>query len=206
VVSVGFTLYSSDFDYMNSYKIFNPLFVSLSYISYGIFFALGMALLSWLISKTPFFSNDYEFNNLFYTIFCHSLRFYAAVGLFLGTLAIHGTGLVITKGINFNTAFDHWFFTIAIIVTVIWFPIRLYVNPLFKFLNPIRLNYIGYFLILFAVFVITTISQVLPLPFTDTMLVKKEVCTFFKSGVLYKSAPINKRIEMEKSFCKIEGK
>jgi hypothetical protein len=138
IVSVGFTLYSDDFGYMNAYQIFNPLFLAFSYVTCGVFFAIGMAISSWVLSKTNFFVPcDKSTNTLVYSVFCHSLRFYAAMGLFLGTLFVHAIGLVIAEGVSFNSAFEHWSLTLTIIVSIIWFPFRLFVNPLFKFLNPI---------------------------------------------------------------------
>lgn len=203
VVSVGFTLYSTDFGYMNAYKIFNPLFLAFTYVTYGAFFALVIAISCWGLSKTPLFSNDAESGSLIYKVFCHSLRFYAATGLFLGTLAVHATGVVVTEGIKFETAFEHWGLMLAIIVTLIWFPFRLYVNPLFKYLSPIKLNVIGYLLILMAIYLTTTLNQALPISLSDRMLVKEESCKLFKSGNLYKNTASIHKPEIEKIFCKL---
>lgn len=207
IVSVGFTLYSDDFGYMNAYKIFNPLFLAFTYVTYGVLFALGMAISSWVLSESRLFlRGNKSTNKLFYSVFCHSLRFYAAMGLFLGTLAVHAIGLVIAEGVSFNSAFKHWSLTLAIIVSLFWLPFRLYVNPLFRYLNPIKFKALGYMLILFSVVSVTTVNQRLPIPFTDRMVIKEEICKFFKSGNLYKNAEDCKKPVMAKVFCEFGEK
>jgi hypothetical protein len=204
IVSVGFTLYSDDFGYMNAYKIFNPIFLAFTYVTYGVFFALGMAISSWGLSKASLFARgDESTNTLLYTVFCHSLRFYAAMGLFLGALVVHAMGLVITEGVSLDSAFKHWSLMLTIIVSIIWFPFRLYINPLFKYLKPIKFKALCYMLILLAVILVTTLNQRLPLPFTDRMVIKEESCKFFKSGNFYKNAKDCQKPAIAKVFCEL---
>jgi|TARA_Y100001970_G_C13829578_1_gene649030 hypothetical protein len=78
----------------NAYQIFNPLFLVFSYVTSGVLFARGMAISSWVLSKANFFAPcNKSTNTLIYSVFCHSLRFYAAMGLFLGALFVHAVGL-----------------------------------------------------------------------------------------------------------------
>jgi hypothetical protein len=206
VVSGAFALYSTDFEYMNTYKVFNPIFLALSYITYGVIFSLFMSIVCWFLSKLLFFNFDGCAKTLRYTVFCHSLRFYAATAFLLGLLAVHAMGVVVTEGVTFNNSFDHWFLYIYIFIVLIWFPFRLYFSPLFKYLTPNKYKVIGYALILLASYIATSVNQFLPLTFSEKILNNIEFYKLVKSTTRYKEAQLCQKAIKEKLYCETKDK
>ncbi|MEW6990465.1 hypothetical protein AADZ91_07215 [Colwelliaceae bacterium 6441] len=201
VSSVLIVLYQEDYSHFNAYKVLNPLYVAASYISYGLFFSFFMALLVKLISMLPFNNTQNAINGVFYTIFCHSLRFYAAFGFFLGILFVHVIGTILTKGTTVEVALEHWFFYIYVLVTIVWFPIRLYIRPTLKLMSPTKYKWMTSTLVVLSILVVTTLNQFIPKVFGDKMLNHEELCKVAKSGNFYKKAEKNKKEKIEEYFC-----
>lgn len=207
VVFIGFLiLLSSDNQYLNVIKIFNPFYTVLSYLIYGIFFSVIVGTIFTVLSLTRLSNLIAEPKDIFYYVLCHSLRFYAALGFFLGLLIIHAFGSLISEGVPSEEIFQGVFFYIYILVTLVYFPFRLYILPLHHYLKLSTCRVLSVLIIIFIVYIGTKGNELIPPMFSNKLIDNQEICMVYKEGHLYRRISEGFRKNSEEFFCNYPDK
>ena len=208
VVAIGvIILYDTSNSYMAIVKAFNPLYVAGAYLIYGLVFSSVVALLLSGLSKTTLSLKSASFQTTFYEIFAHSLRFYAYMGLVLTPMCVHALGKIVSEGLDINSAFRGSFFWFSVIfVTLVWLPIRLYVKPIYVYLQVSKLKGATVVAIVLFIYIATEVNEYIIPDISDKLLDKKELCKVFREGELYKELSPSGRSYAEKALWAKEVK
>ncbi|WP_404398532.1 hypothetical protein [Idiomarina loihiensis] len=188
--------------YLNIITAINPVYVVASYFYYSVIFSFACSVLIYCLSLTPLTFHRYNGKRLFLNVFLHCLRFYAAQGLFLGVLFITVLGYLIDKGIPPDVSLKGWFWLVYIVVTLVWFPIRLLINPLRKFARFKRFELLlGFPIIVMVLYSALVANQLVPMFFKDDILYNDKVCNLMKNGQFYKKLPEESRNKVLQPYC-----
>jgi hypothetical protein len=196
-----FILWDSDYKHFKIIKALNPLFISLSYIIYAIIFSSTISIFSSIASATHWSSNSNTFQLNFYSLFAHCLRCYAAYGLFLGIMFIIALSEIVANGKTPDEVFSNPGWIIFILVTLVWLPFRLLVNPIFMYIKFIHLKLLGWFFVILAIMLASLANQLVPTSIGNKMIDKEELCKIFKAGEMYKEIPPENKDFAVKLMC-----
>ena len=195
-------LASSHNSHLEIINSFNPLYIVGLYLYYGLVFSSTFAFLVSLACTTNLSNQSGRFGDHFYNLFSHGLRFYAYMGLVLAPMFIHVVGRAVLHGETNVQAFSSPYWFLIILITIIWFPIRLFFKPVYNYINPNRYKVFAILLILLFAFFASGINKPFTPDVTEKLIRYNIFCGHFKSGDLYKTLGKDKRNELEPFFCK----
>lgn len=203
VAAIGvLILYDTSNSHLEIVKAFNPLYVAGMYLFYGMVFSSVVGLLLSGLSKTTLSHRNESFQSTFYETFAHSLRFYAYMGLVLTPMSVHASGKIITEGLDMNGVFrESLFWVPVIIVTLIWLPIRLYIKPIYIYLQASSHKIIVLFAVVLTIYSATAVNELVTPDISEKLVNKKELCKVFRGGELYKNYDSVGRDYVEEVLC-----
>ncbi len=195
-------LVDNDYNYFKIIKALNPLYITASYILYALYFSSLVAFISATLMTTKWSLASKRWLINFDLIFAHCLRNYAAVGFFLGIPYIVYIGQLLYLGKSPDEVFSNIYWWLYLLLTLIVLPFRLLINPIYYKIKFSKFKPLGWFLIIFIIWIVSFLNTLIPNVSHDQMLNKEELCKFFRSGAHYKSLTDDRKKMAEKYFCK----
>lgn len=196
-------LLDPSYSYLKVLLVINPVYLVLSCLIYAVTISFTMSLSIGIVALSPASENKQKATSIYFHVFCHSLRSYAAIALFISLPFTYSMGIMITTGVPYDQAFKgSWPWGIYIISTLVVLPAWILFKPLNDYLNIKIIKPIGYLIVLFSLYVSFNINHLLPIDFSGLILNKQELCKVYKSGDFYKELNNDDKLKSEEYFCK----
>lgn len=197
-VIIGFFVLSNpEYIFLDIIKVFNPLYAALTCIILGIVFSVTFSL---TLSLNIYLKYIKVKQDVFYKIFCQSLRFYAAICFFSSLLLIYKYAKLLSEGqFGYKSCVDI-FISNSYILLMFILLFRLQIIPVYKYLEIKKIYiFVVFFSILFGLKSIEIISPYL----SGNIIDRVEQCKAIKSGTLYEKwrQVEGEKEDIEELFC-----